>query len=92
MGDFLCPWRLVPERLSIIAAIACSLVFSESLRSAEPATPFTERLKQIEPAVAQVETDKAVGSGFLAIDTLTIVTNYHVIEGASWRAHGLFQR
>ena len=41
-------------------------------------------IKFIEPAVVTVKTDSKLGSGFIVEEHGTIVTNHHVIEGASY--------
>jgi S1-C subfamily serine protease len=45
-------------------------------------TSATELVTQIEPSVVVVDTGRALGSGFVYDEAGTIVTNYHVIEGA----------
>jgi S1-C subfamily serine protease len=47
--------------------------------------PFnqTDLVEKVEPSIVQIETDLGVGSGFIIDESGLIVTNYHVIDGAT---------
>lgn len=47
------------------------------------ATSWTDLIERIKPAVVVIETDKGLGSGFFVKSNGTLVTNHHVIAGAT---------
>ena len=46
-------------------------------------TSWSDLVEKIKPAVVVIETDKGLGSGFFVKPNGTLVTNHHVIAGAT---------
>lgn len=82
--------------LSLIAIIGCDLSPTTSSEASEtptvitpgassdPALPsFVEVVEKARPSVVVIETDIGVGSGWIIDSDGIIVTNFHVIEGAT---------
>lgn len=82
--------------LSLIAIIGCDLLPTTSSETSEtptvitpgassdPALPsFVEVVEKARPSVVVIETDIGVGSGWIIDSDGIIVTNFHVIEGAT---------
>jgi putative serine protease PepD len=88
-------WTAVAALLAAFAAAAVVLTTSESgapsragaqpaLASAPPASEVYERAVAIAiPSVVQIETDKGLGSGVVLDRHGNVVTNAHVVAGAS---------
>jgi serine protease Do len=67
-------WLLVPITLMSAADVAHAQASS---------TSWTDLIEKIKPAVVVIETDKGLGSGFFVKSNGTLVTNHHVIAGAT---------
>jgi S1-C subfamily serine protease len=62
---------LIAGAIWLAARLACGL-------------ELVEVVKKIEGTVVRVDTDSGFGSGVIVDDKGLVLTNYHVIEGASW--------
>ncbi len=67
-------WLLVPILLMSAADVAVGQASS---------TSWTDLIEKIKPGVVVIETDKGLGSGFFVNSNGTLVTNHHVIAGAT---------
>lgn len=64
-----------------VFAIGTVLLVPSSLPAQQPKWP--DIVERVSPAIVVVETDKGQGSGFFVRPDGTLITNQHVIEGAS---------
>jgi len=65
--------------LALVASVALLSPMTPSILAAE----LVEVVKSVEPSVVRIETNAKLGSGVIVSDQGIVLTNYHVIDGAS---------
>ena len=63
-------------------SVLCFALSTATFGQAAPST-WVDLIERIKPAVVVVETDKGLGSGFFVKADGTLVTNHHVVAGAT---------
>lgn len=69
---------------ALIVFSACAAGFVQNSDEIEEAAKSVLKLFVYDSKYADVEDYFSTGSGFVAFNSSTLVTNYHVIEGAEW--------
>ena len=80
------PWKWILVSFTVVALIICGVLFFSSRGKDVSILKDREKLQSVSSSVLLIECYDvdgelyATGSGFIAFDSRTIVTNYHVIE------------
>lgn len=86
-GDFLSPSSPADNKETVAAVDNAAL----GPPTKGPGAPeFADVVAQVDPAVVVIETGRGLGSGFVADPAGVVVTNFHVVDGAT-RATATFQ-
>lgn len=89
------PWRWLLVSFAVVALIVCGVVFLSSRGKNVSILKDKGKLQSVSASVLLIECYDmngelyATGSGFVAFDSSTVVTNYHVIEDCPYSISAL---